>query len=179
MTVSNNYFNKPTQIIKLSACPKPFEIQKTVEESIIMSLLNLADDITKKGDTYFLNFGITTLQYKTMLYLAGDPNIEYVEANTSSNPIVASQLASALNVSRPNVTNLLNLLIEKNLVAQIKDKKDWRRKPLVLTPEGWELIEKMQPNRQRINRQLLGHLSEDEKICMLESLRICHELLYE
>lgn len=181
MTTSNFHSDKNTITVKHHSQQithtQPFKLQKTVEESIVLSLLGLADAITKKGDLHCQRYGITTLQYLTLLYLAGDPNIEYIEENRTDAPIVASELAEALNVSRPNITNLLNLLIEKNLVKQVKDKSDWRKKFLILTGAGWALLEKMEPFRFRTNRRLLADLTEDEKTSFLASLRTCLDLL--
>ena len=140
-------------------------------------MLNLADAVKKKGDVHCQRYGITMQQYLIMLYLAGDPNIEYIEDHRTGRPIVASELAEALNVSRPNITNVLNLLIMKNLVEQVREKTDWRKKSLMLTEDGWALLEKMQPFRHRTNRRLLTHLSEKEKTSFLESLRTCLDLL--
>ncbi len=155
----------------------PFILQKTIEESIFMSLLGLADALNKKADVYCQTYGITMNQYLIMLYLAGDPNIEYLDTKPPNRPIVASELAEALHVSRPNISNLLNLLIEKKLVQQHKGSDDWRKKMLVLTTEGWTLLEKMQPARCRINRRLLAHLSESDKHVFLSSLQTCSDLL--
>jgi DNA-binding MarR family transcriptional regulator len=183
MSNTNNTFDKNAIVINLNAIQKrnaqSFVIQKTAEKSIISSLLNLTDAMTKKAEIHFQRYGITVLQYRTLLYLAGDPNIDYIVENRSNSPMVASELAEALNVSRPNITNLLNLLIEKKLVTQEKDKNDWRKKPLVLTEHGWALIEKLEPTRHRMNKRLLAHLGDEEKACFLEALRTCLDLLNE
>lgn len=181
MSIINHTTNEITNFVQSSATQniqsKPFVLQKTVEESIVMSVLGLADAINKKAEVHCQRFGITMGQYLILLYLAGDPNIEYCDENATGRPIVASELAEALNVSRPNITNLINLLIEKNLVEQVKDKFDWRKKLLILTHSGWALLEKMQPLRYRINRRLLAHLSEKDKKSFLISLQMCLDLL--
>ncbi len=183
MSFTNDTTNKTTNIPILNAVQnydlKPFILQKTVEESIVMSLLNLADTINKRGDGHCQHFGITTQQYLIMLYLAGDPNIEYIEENRNSRPIVASELAEAMNVSRPNITNVLNLLIMKNLVEQVREKADWRKKSLILTDAGWALLEKMEPFRKRTNRCLLAHLSEEDKNAFLHCVQKSLDLLTE
>lgn len=158
---------------------KPFKLTKTVEESIVMSLLHLADVINKRSDSHCQRYGITTQQYLIMLYLAGDPNIEYIAENKPSQPIVASELAEALNVSRPNITNVLNLLIVKNLVEQARVKGDWRKKSLMLTEEGWALVVKMESYRRRTNRCLLGHLSETDKSSFLHCVQKSLDLITE
>lgn len=180
MSIINYTSNKPTHTVTTNvenSQSKPFVLKKTVEESIVMSLLGLADAINKKADIHCQRFGITMNQYLILLYLAGDPNIEYFDENTTGRPIVASELADALNVSRPNITNLVNLLIMKNLVEQVKDKVDCRKKLLILTEDGWALLEKMQPRRYRINRRLLTHFSENDKKSFLVSLQTCLDLL--
>ena len=158
---------------------QPFVIQKTVEESIVLTLLGLADTITKTGEVQCQRFGITMNQYLIMLYLAGDPNIEYIAESAPNRPIVASQLATALNVSRPNITNLLNVLTEKKLISQGRDKGDWRKKPLALTAEGWTLLEKMQPRRMRLNEKLLAQMPVNDRKHFLNCLQKCHDLLMQ
>lgn len=183
MPTTDNITNKTTNLHLLNAVhnldTKPFKLQKTVEESIVMSLLNLVDVINKRCDVYCQRYGITTQQYLIMLYLGGDPNIEYIEENKKSHPIVASELAEALNVSRPNITNVLNLLIVKNLVGQVRVKGDWRKKSLILTDEGWNLLEKMERFRLRTNRCLLAHLAEEDKNAFLHCLQKSLDLLTE
>jgi DNA-binding MarR family transcriptional regulator len=156
---------------------KRIKIQKTVDESIVMSLLGLTDAINKKGDQQCQRFGITMNQYLIMRHLAGDPNIDYFNTHSTTEPIVASELADALNVSRANVSNLLNLLIEKKLVEKAKGKDDWRKNYLLLTTEGWALLEKMKPCCSRLNHQLLEYLSENDKKTFLQSLQTCLDSL--
>ncbi len=183
MSSTNYTTNNTTNIPTLNAAQnhdlKPFKLQKTVEESIVMSLLNLANVINKRCDGYCQRYGITTQQYLIMLYLADDPNIEYIEENKTSRPILASELAKALNISRPNITNVLNLLIMKNLVEQVREKGDWRKKSLILTEEGWLLLEKMELFRKRTNSCLLAHLSEKDRNAFLHCLQKSLDLLTE
>ena len=176
MSATNYTINKTDFIEKEK---QPFVIQKTVEESIVLTLLGLADTITKTGEVQCQRFGITMNQYLIMLYLAGDPNIEYIAESAPNRPIVASQLAVALNVSRPNITNLLNLLMEKKLISQGRDKGDWRKKPLILTDDGWALLEKMQPRRMRLNEKLLAQMPVSDRKQFLHCLQKCHDLLMQ
>ena len=183
MSATNDTTNKTTNIASIKVVQnydlKPFQLQKTVEESIVMSLLNLVDTINKRGDIHCHRFGITVQQYLIMLYLAGDPNIKYIEENGNSRPMVASELAEAMNVSRPNITNVLNLLIMKDLVEQVREKADWRKKSLILTDSGWALLEKMEAFRKRTNSCLLAHLSETDKNAFLHCLQKSLDLLTE
>ena len=80
------------EILDTTAATMP-PIRKSVEESIVMAMLNLTDTMLKNGDVVCQRLGITTQQWLIMLHLAGDPNIAYVAENASTRPILASELA--------------------------------------------------------------------------------------
>ncbi len=166
---------------KSSAMPEPpielKTIRKGVEESIIFGILNLADTIRKNGDILCHKHNITTQQWILMLHLANDPNIPYFEGSRMKKQMVAAELADALNVSRPNITNLINSLIEKNLVRQIENKRDRRQKYLALTEDGWKIIDVIEPIRRKSNRKLLADLSPEDKQNYLGFLKYCIEKL--
>jgi DNA-binding MarR family transcriptional regulator len=150
-------------------------IRKSVEESIILGIINLADTIRKKGDVICHRYNITTQQWILMLHLANDPNIPYFEGSRMKKQMVAAELADALNVSRPNITNLINSLIEKNLVRQIENKRDRRQKYLALTEDGWKIIDGIEPIRRKSNRKLLADLTADDKQNFFGFLKYCIE----
>jgi DNA-binding MarR family transcriptional regulator len=154
-------------------------LQKTVEASIVMTLLNITDTIVKNGDIICQRFGITTQQWLVLLHLAADPNIAFIEENNTEQPIFASDLAEALNVSRPNITNLVTTLTEKGLMAQIMDRTDRRKKFLTLTNEGRRVLEAIEPYRHRANERLLTQMSAEQKEQMLGFLRASAETLVE
>ena len=94
-------------------------LNKRFEEMLILGLIALGERLKRRRDILSQNLGISTQQWLILLHLGNDPNIEYINKRDSSKPILASDLAESLNVSRPNVTNLLNVLIEKGLVDQV------------------------------------------------------------
>jgi DNA-binding MarR family transcriptional regulator len=152
-------------------------LQKTVEASIVMTLLNITDTILKNGDIICQRFGITTQQWLVLLHLAADPNIAFIEESNVVHPIFASDLASALNVSRPNITNLVTTLTEKGLIDQILDRTDRRKKFLTLTLDGRKVLEAIEPFRYRANERLLTQLSAEQRLQMLDYLRSSAETL--
>lgn len=134
---------------------------------LILGLIALGERLKRRRDILSQNLGISTQQWLILLHLGNDPNIEYINKRDSSKPILASDLAESLNVSRPNVTNLLNVLIEKGLVDQVGEKKDKRRKHLVLTQKGVDTLELLQPQREMLNSDLFLNLTETEKASFL------------
>jgi MarR family transcriptional regulator, temperature-dependent positive regulator of motility len=152
-------------------------LQKTVEASIVMAMLNITDTIVKNGDIICQQFGITTQQWLILLHLAADPNIAFVEESKMNRPIFASDLAEALNVSRPNITSLVTTLMDKKLVQQIMDKTDRRKKFLTLTTEGRRILEAIEPFRHRANERFLIQLSSAQRAQFLSFLRSSAETL--
>ena len=143
-------------------------INKRYEESLILGLIALGERLKKRRDTISQNLGISTQQWLILLHLAHDPNIEYLKKGNHSKPLLASELADALNVSRPNITNLINVLIEKELVNQVEDEDDKRRKRLVLSEKGEAILNSLQPHREVLNSDLFGKLTPAEKMTFLE-----------
>lgn len=142
-------------------------IHKRHEESLILGLIALGERLKKRRDTISQNLGISTQQWLILLHLGNDPNIEFLNKGEHKKPLLASELAEALNVSRPNITNLINVLIEKELVRQVEDKDDKRRKRLVLSEKGIEILESLQPHREQLNSDLFGTLTSEQKATFL------------
>jgi DNA-binding MarR family transcriptional regulator len=76
---------------------------------------------------------------------------------------MAKELAEAMNVSRANITNMLNVLIRKKLVTQLCDKDDKRRKRLSLTPQGIALVKRLEKLRIAYNKKMLSQFTPAEK----------------
>jgi DNA-binding MarR family transcriptional regulator len=148
-------------------------IQKTNEESIVLAIIELAAQMLKKGSNLTNIIGLTTQQWMVLLYIQGDTNIPYAKERIQEGGILASDIAEALNVSRPNITTLLQILANKGLITQDKDPKDKRRKVLVLTRKGKDAIEKVTPLRENANRRLLYDFSEEEKEDLLSKIMHC------
>lgn len=153
-------------------------IQKTNEESIVLAIIELAAQMLKKGANLTNIIGLTTQQWMVLLYIQGDTNIPYAEERLQQGGILASDIAEALNVSRPNITNLLQVLSDKGLITQDKDPKDKRRKVLVLTRKGREAIGKVAPLRENANRRLLYDFTEEEKEDLLNKLMYCLDRMH-
>lgn len=150
------------------------KIQKTLEETLVFLLLNLANQMQRNGDVIADQVSLTTQQWLILLFIAGDPNIPRMEEIRTERGFLASEIAESLGVSRPNITVLVNSLIRKGLVEQGADKEDRRRKRLLLTTKGWQTIQKMEPVRHRTNRALFTQLEERD---LLDLQRILGQLL--
>ena len=146
---------------------------KSVEESIVLHLLEVAAQMTKKGDILTNKVGITTQQWIIMLYIYGDPNIPNIETKLpNESGVLASDIADALNVSRPNITNIINNLVQKGLISQEFDVVDRRRKLLKITSQGMELLNTIEPFRRKANAILFSKFSQEQLGELLGDLQV-------
>jgi DNA-binding MarR family transcriptional regulator len=137
-------------------------IEKNIDETLVLS--------TQRE-------GITTQQWLILLMLAGDKNLPFVEKGRHKKALMASEIADTLGVSRPNITNILNALIEKKYITQFEDADDRRRKRLALTPSAVELLERLQPLRRYANSKLFENFEADEKEALLVYMKRCLSFL--
>ena len=154
-------------------------IDKNSNAKTIWHLLEIADLLKKYGEIIATREGITTQQWLIMLYLAGDPNIPFFEREKHTKPMMASELADAFNVSRPNITNLLNGLLKKDLIKQVEDDIDRRKKRLQLTQTGKDLLIKLEPGRKEFNDNLFSELDEAQGTTFLQHLMTINQALIE
>lgn len=138
-------------------------IKKNQNASLIFHIIRFSVRLRKNGDSITQKYGITAQQWLILLLLSKDPNIIYLQENPQDKPMLAKELATAMDVSRANITNLLNLLLRKKLIRQIADVDDKRRKRLTLTEKGKIIIIKLETERYKRNQRLFENYSKIEK----------------
>ena len=138
-------------------------IKKNQNASLIFHIIRFSVSLRKNGDTLTQKYGITAQQWLILLLLSKDPNIIYLQENPQDKPMLAKELATAMDVSRANITNLLNLLLRKKLISQIADVHDKRRKRLTLTKKGKIIVIKLETERYKRNQRLFENYSKIEK----------------
>jgi DNA-binding MarR family transcriptional regulator len=146
-------------------------IKKSQNASLIFHVIKMSETIRKYGDVMTQQHGITTQQWLILLLLAKDPNIVYFKDHPQEKPMLAKELAEAMNVSRANITNLLNVLMKKDLVMQTFDKSDKRRKRLILTKTGEKIVMALERPRHAGNNRLLNRFSNEEKATFISFIQ--------
>ncbi len=145
-------------------------IKKNIDTSILLAIYETSTQLLKKNLEWVEKEGLTNQQWVILIHLAKDPNLPYLKRNMHEKPLMASELADSLGVTRANVTNLLTPLINKGLISQDEDDKDRRKKRLALTKKGQKIIEKMQPARYASNTAMLRGLKKEEKQQLISCL---------
>jgi DNA-binding MarR family transcriptional regulator len=154
-------------------------IKKRVEESLILNLIALGERLKRRRDIISQNLGVSTQQWLILLHLAQDPNIPYLQKKPQKKPLLASEIAESLGVSRPNITNMLNGLMDKGLIIQVEDDLDKRRKRLTLSERGEALLQNLQPHREELNAALFADLNVRQKQSFLAKVEQCLKVLDE
>jgi MarR family transcriptional regulator, transcriptional regulator for hemolysin len=154
-------------------------IKKNINASFIFHVIKLSETWKKNGDVLTKKHGITTQQWFILLLLAQDPNIVYLQDNPQEKPMMAKELAEALNVSRANITKLLTVLMQKKLITQVEDTDDKRRKRLTLTATGEKVVMELEEIRHAKNARVLNKLSKADKENMIGGLKSCLQIMRE
>ncbi|MCS7037903.1 MAG: MarR family transcriptional regulator [Saprospiraceae bacterium] len=154
-------------------------IEKRLEESLILRLIAVGEALKRRRDKICQELGISAQQWLILLHLAKDPNLAFFTKEKHRKPMLASEIARSLDVSRPNVTKLLNVLMEKGLIEQVKDRNDQRRKRIELSATGHLLVESLQPMRLQLNEQLFESFDRQEMQTVLRFLDNCLSRLDE
>jgi DNA-binding MarR family transcriptional regulator len=155
----------------------PTMISLNVNASFIYHALKLSDAIKKNTESVIKKQGITAQQLQILLLLANDPNTIFLQEHPQQKPLMAKEIAQALDVSRANITNLLNVLISKKLVVSSEDDEDKRRKRLKLTASGTRLVQKAVGLLDKKNEQLFSGLSQKQKEGFILTARNCLAVL--
>ncbi|MCT2563725.1 MarR family winged helix-turn-helix transcriptional regulator [Chryseobacterium herbae] len=126
-----------------------------IDESGILAistrLQRLSEQLRKDGALIYKSFGIDfepkwfpvifTLHHKKMLSVV--------------------EIANEIGYTHPSTISLLKELEKQKLIQSKKDKQDERRRLIVLSPKGIELIEKMKPVWDLVSK-VLGEIADNE-----------------
>ncbi len=137
-------------------------IRKRPEESLLLRMILVGDRLKRRRDIISQNLGISTQQWLILLHVARDPNIPFFDSRGHVKDLMPKEIAQTLGTSRPNVTVLVNGLINKGLLAEVADTEDKRRKRLTLTPLGAQLLQDLQQKREELNSELFKDLTQEE-----------------
>ncbi|MFV3077536.1 MarR family winged helix-turn-helix transcriptional regulator [Niveispirillum fermenti] len=144
----------------------PFRFR--AEDAIALNLMDLSNIIGHQCEDMLAEAGLTAPQWTVLMNVAGDANFQ--DGARNHDGIFSSEIASARGLSRPHISATVTELIRKGLISQQDDPQDRRRKLLRVTPEGLEMLRRLQPRRQGINDMLLRDLSPDQRQRMLDLL---------
>ena len=141
--------------------------QTHFEDPVHEALLNLLVAAAHVRDTFHRaleKHSMTQGQYNVLRILNG--------AHPDGYP--RGSIAQRLVDRAPDVTRLIDRLEERGLVERVRSTRDRRLSVTRITARGMELVEKIQPNMEKVQHQFGGRFKNGEA---RELSRLC-EMLY-
>ena len=110
------------------------------------------------------NFDITVEQFHVL---------RYVRRGTDS----MSELATAKNISRPAISQAVDILVNKGLLTRIQSTHDRRFVDLALTPAGNGLLDAVFKNTRAWMKERMSTLSADELGTIAKAMDVMKKML--
>lgn len=133
----------------------------SLEQEAYLNLWRTYDRLRALEDELFSRYGITAQQYNALRLLR--------EVLPTGLPTLA--LAKKLISRAPDITRLLNKLVERNLIERERKVSNRRVVEVHITPSGVRLLKELDPLVADTNARQLGHLSQSELRSLIEALR--------
>ncbi len=135
---------------------------KVNREKLIDELMLLERRITHAAGQWnpvvWMGLELTISQLKSLMFID-------FEGSTNSRT-----LATALGVTPPNVTGIIDRLVEQKLVSRTENPEDRRIATLTLTSRGKAVLTKLQEIKRSLRESILIRLTLEELSCLSHGL---------
>ena len=129
---------------------------KLIEE--ITRLQNIKHPMARYAPEVWLNLDLTIGQLKSLFF---------IESEGATN---ARKLATALGVTPPDVTRIVDRLVEQELVSRRENPEDRRMLILQATEKGRVLLARLRENKPNHLSHILTFLSTEELVALAKGL---------
>jgi MarR family transcriptional regulator, organic hydroperoxide resistance regulator len=111
----------------------------------------------------WIELSLTIAQLKSLFFIADRGKTNF------------KKLADALGVTPPNVTGIVDRLVEHGLVSRTENPEDRRIMLLQITAKGRNLLHNLQQNRASHMATILGKLSDDDLSALVRGMKALSE----
>ena len=111
--------------------------------------------LMKRASESFGDLSLTPATATALLAIDANPGVRHGE------------LADALRIQRPNLTKMLNQLVDEGLLRRGESAGDRRLVTFALTPRGGRVAESVRSTMAALDEQALSGLSRDEQATLL------------
>lgn len=128
-----------------------------------MTLLNLGDEIERRGAEYFASHGTSQARFLVLILLSG----HMPDCGCSRTP---AELADMTCCTRATMTGIIDTLERDGMVRRAPSPEDRRMMRVTITDSGRNVLERIMPeNFARISR-FMGVLDDQEKRTLIQLL---------
>ena len=142
------------------SCP-----ENKCSSDVIGDFLQVAEMTEDHLTTQFSDIGLNAVRYEVL---------QFINASAPQG-CSQSQLAAEISQSESSVSTLIERMRQDNLILRLKSNTDRRKRVLMLTEEGQQLLQVAQVSyRQRMD-DLVNHLSIQQQQSFLDALVVLEE----
>jgi MarR family transcriptional regulator, organic hydroperoxide resistance regulator len=134
-------------------------MEKTELVNEVLRLHQKADIILRRFSPQpWMELNLTVVQLKSLFFIAAKGKTNF------------KKLAEALAVTPPNVTGIIDRLVEQGLVSRTENQDDRRIMLLQVTAKGQDLLNHLRESRTNQMTQILARLNNEELISLAQGL---------
>jgi DNA-binding MarR family transcriptional regulator len=130
---------------------------------LIREVLALGDQVDRETGKFnadpWIELKMTIAQLKSLFFISAKGKTNF------------KKLADALEVTPPNITGIIDRLVEQGLVSRTENSEDRRIMLLQMTEKGQELVNHLHENKFQKMRNVMINMSEDELKAMMTGLK--------
>jgi DNA-binding MarR family transcriptional regulator len=132
------------------------------EEELFVSVLRLADQLTRGVADVVKPFGLTPTQYNILRILRG----------AGKAGLACGEIGERMITRDPDITRLLDRLSDRGLVERGRDSGDRRVVLSRITREGVRLLAPLDALMEALHRQQLAHVGKTRLGALLDGLEV-------
>lgn len=132
------------------------------EEELFLNILRTGDRLQIRFERLFREFGLTPSQYNILRILRGE-----------GEPMPILEIASRVIAAVPGITGLIDRLEKVGFVERRRCLEDRRVVYVAITAKGIDTLGRLDEPVVSLHRELLGHLTRDEKKTATRLLEKC------
>jgi DNA-binding MarR family transcriptional regulator len=132
------------------------------EEEAFLDLLRTTDLLSRGPAQVLKDEDLSATQYNVLRILRGAPE-----------GLPCGEIGNRMITRDPDITRLLDRLEKRGFISRARDIKDRRMVLTRITPEGLELLARLDEPVQEAHRRQLGHLSRERLRELAELLSAC------
>jgi DNA-binding MarR family transcriptional regulator len=133
----------------------------SVEETAFLDLLRTTDMLSRGLIQVLKGESLSSTQYNVLRILRGAPE-----------GLFCGEIANRMITRDPDVTRLLDRLEKRKLISRCREAKDRRTVMARISPEGLDLLNRLDEPVQAAHRKQLGHLGLQRLRALAELLRV-------
>ena len=134
----------------------------STEEAAFLDVVRTADILTRPVARLLKTEDLSSTQYNVLRILRGAPD-----------GLTCGEVGDRMITRDPDITRLFDRLEKRGLVSRCRETKDRRMVLTRITPQGLELLARMDGPIQEAHRKSLGHLGKERLRALSELLAAC------